>query len=381
MALNFPPTPTIGQVFPASPAAGVPQFKWDGSAWSSTMTGAVRYEVAQTIPSAQQIQACTNINAASSGALNDVGRNLLHNPLFNIAQRGAGPFTSALYTLDRWYLNLGTDTTSITQVALTDADRAGIGDEEAFRGLQNVFTGAANGQSYVEQRIEAVKRLSNKTIIVSFYAKGSAALKLGLNAYQSFGSGGSPSTGGFALTTGAVVNIGTAWARYSVTIPMPSIAGKTLGTNLDDSTWVRFYYSHGAVGTDGGSIGAQSGTVTLWGIQVEIAQSGQTQPTPLEKPDPQQDLAKCQRFYCAGMCGVAIGYAVSGQFSGSLTSFPVAMRGIPSVVYSGTLGTDSNVSAMGGPDSIFTYGFRAFATASATGSMQAMRTFTASADL
>jgi hypothetical protein len=33
MALNFPDTPSIGQVFPASPVAGVSSWQWDGSEW------------------------------------------------------------------------------------------------------------------------------------------------------------------------------------------------------------------------------------------------------------------------------------------------------------------------------------------------------------
>jgi hypothetical protein len=33
MALNFPDTPSLGQIFPASPAAGVGSWQWDGSEW------------------------------------------------------------------------------------------------------------------------------------------------------------------------------------------------------------------------------------------------------------------------------------------------------------------------------------------------------------
>jgi hypothetical protein len=64
MALDFPSSPTTGQLFPVSPAPGTPQFRWDGTAWSSvgvTMTGAVRYDTAQVLTSTQQGQARANI--------------------------------------------------------------------------------------------------------------------------------------------------------------------------------------------------------------------------------------------------------------------------------------------------------------------------------
>jgi hypothetical protein len=35
MALNFPDTPSVGQVFPASPVLGVNSWQWDGSEWSA----------------------------------------------------------------------------------------------------------------------------------------------------------------------------------------------------------------------------------------------------------------------------------------------------------------------------------------------------------
>ena len=35
MALDFPSPATVGQLFPVSPAPGTPQFRYDGTAWSS----------------------------------------------------------------------------------------------------------------------------------------------------------------------------------------------------------------------------------------------------------------------------------------------------------------------------------------------------------
>jgi hypothetical protein len=39
MALNFPDTPTVGQIFPSPPQVGVPQWQWDGNEWVSASAG------------------------------------------------------------------------------------------------------------------------------------------------------------------------------------------------------------------------------------------------------------------------------------------------------------------------------------------------------
>ncbi|HXI58625.1 MAG TPA: hypothetical protein VNO55_21300, partial [Polyangia bacterium] len=154
-------------------------------------------------------------NAAA--AYNNVGRNLIHNPLFNIAQRGAGPYTGGFqYTLDRWCIANFNDTYSITQNILIDSARTSIGDEEAVYSLQNNFTGnaAAGSFSYLQQRIESVRRLANHTVTISFWAAcASGALKLGVNMLQNFGTGGSPSAPVQALAVGATVTLSSTYTR------------------------------------------------------------------------------------------------------------------------------------------------------------------------
>jgi hypothetical protein len=58
--IDFPASPTTGQIFTAAGAS----WRYDGTKWVAYGTGAL-----------------------------DVGRNLIQNSLFNVAQRGAGPFT------------------------------------------------------------------------------------------------------------------------------------------------------------------------------------------------------------------------------------------------------------------------------------------------
>jgi hypothetical protein len=275
----------------------------------------------------------TNANASTQqAAFQNTGRNLVHNGLFNVAQRGVGPWNTSEYTSDRWLIVPSLDAMIVNHVALSDADRAGIGDEAAANCFSCNFTGNAGAAAFsvLQQHVEDVRRLAGKTIIVSFFAvAGAAGIRLGVSQDQNFGTGGAPS----ALVSGAgqAVTLTTGWARYALTFTLPSIAGRTLGTNSDNRTTLNIWYSSGTdTAVRAGNIGVQSGLVNLWGVQLEIAQPGQTQPTPLEKPDAQQELAKCQRFYFQesiaflGNCG-GVGSI------GSLAAFPVWMRAIPTI--------------------------------------------------
>ncbi len=312
-----------------------------------------------------------SVNAAASTAANNVGRNLIHNSLFNVAQRGAGPFTASAWTVDRWNAQSALDAISFMQQALNEGERAQIGDEAAVYKLDNTFTGnaGATAQNYVIQRIEDVRRLAGKTVTVSFWASGTT--KLGINLVQAFGSGGSPSAGVWVNATGVSVTVTPTWSRYSATFTIPSAAGKTLGTNNDSSTGLAFFYSAGVnANAVAGNIGVQSGYINLWGVQLEIGSVA----TPLEKPDPQVELANCQRFYQTGAAGF-FGYATAGAGMGYRHSLPVTMRAAPTLTQGGTpvnagLSFTSTVSEL-----------NVFLTATATGAASWQAVYTASADL
>jgi hypothetical protein len=265
--------------------------------------------------------------AAQAGA--NAGRNLIDNALFNIQQRTGSPWTtSGAYTADRWRLFTGGDTTSVSVQPLSDTQRAQIGDESATSCLQNVFTGGASAGSwiYIVQGIERLRRLSGKQVTVSFYAvASSASLKLGVNAAQMFGTGGSPSTNIWAQTTGNAVQLTTSWARYSTTITLPSASGMTLGTNGDDYTQICFFYSSGANdNAAAGNIGVQSGTISIWGIQAEFG----TQATQLEKIPPSQEMMRCMRMYQTGN-GTWGGYLPAGTYTAYIPFALTPMRAAP----------------------------------------------------
>ena len=283
------------------------------------------------------------VAAAVAPALNDVGRSLVHNPIFNVAQRGAGPFTTtASYTLDRWKLDFALDTISVQQLANDDTHRAQIGDEAANNLMYVIVTGNAGASAFsiVSQFIENVRRLAGKTVTVSFWAYATAGTpKIGVAAGQSFGTGGSPSAQ--VNINGTSVTLNTTATRYSVTFTFPSSAGKTLGTNGDSYSRLVLFFSSGSTNnTFAGGIGVQSANFLLWGVQLEIGSAA----TPLEKPDPQQDLAKCQRFYQlvnASVRGVA---GATGGFFDTAVSW-VTMRAQPTITLNAA-GSASNASSV-----------------------------------
>ena len=342
---------------------------------SPGLTGTPTAPTAAATDDSTTLATTAYVTNAISPALGDIGRNKLHNPLFNIAQRGTGAFTTVVYTLDRWALSLTGDSDSVTQAALADADRTAIGDEEAEFALQNVFTGAAGSGNFsvVIQRIEDVKRLSNKTVTVSFWAKAaSGAPKLGVALDQAFGSGGSAAVQG----TGQAVTLSTSWTRFTLQFTLGSASGKTIGAG--SFTGLDFWYSAGSTfNTRTGSIGTQGPfTVSLWGVQLEIGSVA----TQLEKPDPRYDLSNCQRFYTIGAV-LAASTGSTGSTLFAQSAYPVTMRASPTVV--GTNNSSSNVTS---PNAVNSSAYPTgvvvgTGTCTASGAYQLNVTYTASADL
>jgi hypothetical protein len=245
--------------------------------------------------------------------------------------------------------------------------------------LTNTFTGNAGAASLtlITQYIENVRRLSGKTVILSFWATASAALKLGISVDQLLGAGGSP---GSVIGVGQTVTLSTTWTRYVLTFTVGSLAGMTPGTGNDHSTALNFWYSAGTNFTSrSGGVGVQgpNATINIWGVQLEIAQPGQTQPTPLEKRDPVLELQQAQRFFQTG--SFWFGAVVSGAGNcGAIKTFPVALRALPTIVFAspglanctGLAATNIGVSE-----------FLPYAAATAAGPMNFSASYTASADL
>jgi hypothetical protein len=196
------------------------------------------------------------------------------------------------------------------------------------------------------QYIEDVRSFANQTVTVSFWAKAASGTpKVAVELGQFFGSGGSPSA--TVNTYGGQATLSTSWARYSVTVAVPSISGKTIGTDANSSALLTsFWLTAGAdFNSRTGSLGQQDNTFDIWGVQVEagsVATAFQTATGTI-----QGELAACQRYYyrvTAAAIGerLGIGYAGTTTVANIVYPLPVSMRVTPTAIE--TTGTAADYS-------------------------------------
>lgn len=342
MPLDFPNSPTTGQTY-TGPNNVV--WQWDSQKWVAGYGAATAYAPiaspvftgdpqAPTQP-ASDADASIATTAFVAPSWNNEGRNLVHNSQLAIAQRGNGPFSTNTMTLDRWRLNLTNDTANVSRGTPTDAERTQVGDETMYYCLSTYVAGnaASNSITYITQGLENVRRLAGKTVTVSFWSNATAGMKIGVNIMQGFGTGGSSAQ--WVLATGASFSLSGTWARYSATMSVPSVAGKTIATDGTDGSVLSFFYSSGS-GSNAlaGNIGVQTGTINIWGVQLEIGSVA----TPLAKRDIADELALCQRFYQT--CDVTMLCIANVPYSGSMKTllYPVVMRAAPTVTQTHTGG-------------------------------------------
>jgi hypothetical protein len=256
------------------------------------------------------------------------GKNKLINGDFNINQRSFTSTTSAGFTVDRWQTqgSGGTVTRSVQSFTPGAAPVAGYEATNFLRIITASQSANADYAGYL-QSIEDVRTFANQTITVSFYAKASTGTpKVGITSEQNFGSGGSAAT----YTSNATTTISTSWARYSVTLTIPSISGKTIGTSSFNAIWL--FTSCGSTISALGypAIGLQNTTIDIWGVQAEYGSKA----TPFQTASggsPQAELAMCQRYYWRQTAVNANERAGYGSFTGSTNfqsqfNFPVTMR-------------------------------------------------------
>lgn len=245
------------------------------------------------------------------------GKNAIINGDFRINQRAlTSTTTSGSYGFDRWTF-IGTDGTTTYSAQTFATGAAPVAGYEAVNFARLVTTGQtlANAASFFSQRIEDVRSFANQTVTVSFWAKSATGTpKVAIELDQQFGSGGSTRV----TTAVGQVTISTSWARYSASVTVPSISGKTIGTNSFLST--NLFVSAGSdLNSRTGSMGIQSNTFDFWGVQVEsgsVATPFQTATGTL-----QGELAACQRYYQRWVSGTnAYAYPAAGFTPASTTS-------------------------------------------------------------
>jgi hypothetical protein len=256
------------------------------------------------------------------------GKNKIINGDFFVNQRAfTSTTTDGTFGFDRWKFVTfdGTCTYSTQAFSPGTAPVTGYEGTNYARIVTSSQTSISTETS-LRQSIEGVRTVTGTTTI-SFWAQaGSGAPKIAIEFQQDFGSGGS---GGVNTYVGSVT-LSTSWTRYSVTFSVPSISGKTIGTSNAGvlALWVSAGSNNNA---RTGSLGIQSNTFNIWGVQVEAGSVA----TPFQTATGtiQGELAACQRYFAnivpsTADYGTVISMfqAASGSTAKGGIQFPVPMR-------------------------------------------------------
>jgi hypothetical protein len=219
---------------------------------------------------------------AWAGPTFTAGKNKIINGDFGIWQRGTSfalPAGIETYTADRFIVFAdGTLSCTVSRQAFTPGTAPVAGYESAYF-MRTLITSQSGGSgAYNYQKIEDVRTYAGQTVTMSFFAKADSARTVNVYLSQNFGSGGSATVN----STATPMSVTTSWQRFTYTVTLGSLSGKTIGTNSFLTAYLSF-----AANT------AQ--TIDTWGVQVEagsVATSFQTATGTL-----QGELAACQRYY------------------------------------------------------------------------------------
>jgi hypothetical protein len=277
------------------------------------------------------------------------GKNKIINGDFGIWQRGTS-FTSPTanaYTADRWLQSFAVAPTtySVTQQTFTPgtAPVAGYEGSTFYRGT--ITTVGSNTAWEHKQRIEDVRTFAGQTVTISFWAKADSSRTGRIFFYQVFGTGGSTAV----YSTAYNFSLTSSWQRFTQTVSIASISGKTIGTGSYLEATIEQPAASGSV-------------IDIWGVQVEAGSTATAFQTATGTI--QGELAACQRYYfrlVTGNAGAFMNahYYSSTQINATVT-FPVTMRITPTLdvgtgtdyylfikgtndgINSLTLGSDSN---------------------------------------
>jgi hypothetical protein len=280
------------------------------------------------------------------------GKNKIINGDFNVNQRNfTSTTTDATYGFDRFKLLASSGGTMSAQTFTPGT--APVSGYEAANFCRIVTTGQSGAGVYtmLEQQIEDVRTFAGQTITISFWAKAATGTpKIATQIYQAFGAGGSPSS--VVSTYVGQSTLSTSWARYSLTVANPSISGKTIGTTANSSSFgLRLWVSAGSSSNaETGSLGIQSNTFDMWGIQVEQGSTATAFQTATGTI--QGELAACQRYYYQVGATTGAVDILMRSYNFSAISYsvivpivhPVVMRIVPTIVARGDINDGANKS-------------------------------------
>lgn len=272
-----PGSPTVGQAG-FNTTTSLPEL-WNGSAWSSFLPAAGTVTNAMLANSAITVNGSATSLGGSVITTGDVaGKNKIINGAFDFWYRGASFINvNGTYTSDRWVIARdGSTSVSGTKQIFTPGVAPVSGYEsEAYMRLAG--TVVSSSAFYLEQRVEDVRTFAGQTATLSYWAKADTATTNTPLWIQNFGAGGSAGLNG----SNGSHSITTSWQRFSVTFSIPSISGKTIGSN----SYLALHVIRATT----------SATIDIWGVQLEAGSVA----TPFSRAGGTLagELAACQRYF------------------------------------------------------------------------------------
>ncbi len=257
------------------------------------------------------------------------GKNKVLNSDYSIWQRGT-TFTfsgSGGYSADRWLVDGDRTSMGASRQTFTPGTAPVAGYEGEY--FLRWTPGTSGSFSNLQTKLEDVRTFAGQTVTLSYWAKCSTGTLTNEPYYiQRFGSGGSADAS-VALATSTIT---TTWTRFSQTFTIPSISGKTIGTN----NCLVLLPLRLAAGT--------TTTVDVWGMQLEASNTATAFQTATGTI--QGELAACQRYYWR--TGGSSAYEAFWRGVGRSTTqadfypkLPVTMRVAPTAVESSTLAVEN----------------------------------------
>jgi hypothetical protein len=254
------------------------------------------------------------------------GKNKVINAAFNVWQRGTSntvPIANNSYSgPDRFQFsrNGSGSVVTVSRQAFTPGAAPVAGYEgNYFMRFNQTTAGTGGSYNEIQTRLEDVTTFAGQTVTFSFWAKADSSRTLSgaLSFYQNFGSGGSTQ-----VSTSITLNsyaLTTAWTRYTGTVSLPSISGKTIGTSSYLEIDMQLFMN-------------TTFTFDTWGWQVEAGSSA----TPFQTSTGtvQGELAACQRYYQVIGSGAAGGADLADRVAVG-SSFLVSMRSVPTLALVG----------------------------------------------
>jgi hypothetical protein len=209
----------------------------------------------------------------------NAGRNRIINGGFDVWQRGTS-FATNVFTADRWFTSASTalpTAHTVSRQSFTPGTAPVAGYEAQFFFRSDITTKGSMTALDIPSFIEDVRTFAGQTVTVSFWAKSDSTRNQAVFLRQQFGAGGSSNV---LVLNAATATTTTEWQRFSFTVNVPSVSGKTIAASSSLGFFIRQATADGSV-------------LDLWGVQVEAGSVA----TPFEFEPFEATLRKCQRYY------------------------------------------------------------------------------------